>query len=141
MLHPSPGLRILVVDDDRIIRQLVERVLSQAWEGVHIVKAVDGQQGLELLRLGGFDLIVTDMRMPRLTGVEMLKAARCAQIDIPAVVLSSSEVAGEDASALGAFAHLPKHGLLRLPAVAAKLLTLRADEAHADREHRVTCAA
>jgi len=95
------------------------------------VQAVDGQNGLELLRLGGFDLIVTDLRMPRLTGIEMVKAARRAQINIPAVVLSSADVAKEDAGSLGAFAHLPKHDMLRLPAVAGELLTPRVNEANA----------
>jgi DNA-binding NtrC family response regulator len=63
--------RILVVDDELGIRCLLEDVLSS--EGFEVSMARDGQESLDQLEVNSFDLIITDIKMPRLDGIEMLK--------------------------------------------------------------------
>jgi CheY-like chemotaxis protein len=63
--------RVLVVDDDSGVRKVVTRALQEA--GYAVLGASDGIQALELLEHDGsdFDLVLTDMRMPRLGGLEL----------------------------------------------------------------------
>lgn len=66
--------RILVVDDSITVRE-VERQLLQR-RGYHVEVAVDGKDGYNALRAGVFDLLVTDVDMPRMTGIELIRALR-----------------------------------------------------------------
>jgi YesN/AraC family two-component response regulator len=71
--------RILVVDDDNHIRELMKESLEMRMEGVEIVTAKDGLEGLSIFRKdekGGFDCVITDFQMPRLNGVLMIEAIR-----------------------------------------------------------------
>ena len=63
--------RILVVDDSITVRE-VERKLLQN-RGYEVEVAVDGVDGLNAARLGGYDLIITDVDMPRMTGIELVR--------------------------------------------------------------------
>jgi len=63
----APDPRVLVIDDDDDLRALVVRVVKQAGYGVDAVS--DGQAGLDRLAEQGYDLIVCDLRMPRMDGV------------------------------------------------------------------------
>jgi diguanylate cyclase (GGDEF)-like protein len=65
--------RILVVDDEDIVRVLLKEILVE--QGYDVTEAADGNQALELLGKKGFDLIITDMVMPGMNGVELLQAA------------------------------------------------------------------
>ncbi|MCA1755532.1 MAG: response regulator [Spirochaeta sp.] len=66
--------RVLVVDDSSAIRESVSYVLDQAGYGV--VQAGDGLEGLEKLKEGGLDLIVTDVNMPNLDGIGLVRKVR-----------------------------------------------------------------
>jgi len=66
--------KVLVVDDSSAIRESVSYVLDQAGYGV--VQAGDGLEGLEKLKEGGFDLIVTDVNMPNLDGIGLVRKVR-----------------------------------------------------------------
>jgi DNA-binding response OmpR family regulator len=66
--------KILVVEDNRDARDLIESILRL--ERFDVVHAEDGQQGLEQARTESPDLIITDLSMPRLPGVEMIKKLR-----------------------------------------------------------------
>lgn len=66
----SAAARILVVDDEPTILSLVRRVLVRA--GYHVDTAVDGHQALELLRQHRYDLLLSDVYMPGLSGMELL---------------------------------------------------------------------
>lgn len=66
--------RILVIDDDRSARMLLERVLTRAGHQVLLVDTAG--EGLEALRQGGFDLLVTDKNLPDVDGLELLRRAR-----------------------------------------------------------------
>jgi two-component system cell cycle response regulator CpdR len=67
--------KLLIVEDDESVRTLAARALERA--GHTVAVAVDGAQGLALIRaaLGGYDLVVSDIRMPEMDGIEMAKAA------------------------------------------------------------------
>jgi CheY-like chemotaxis protein len=68
--------KILVVDDERGIRYLLSDALSDAGFEVSIAK--DGQESLDQLEKNRFDLVITDINMPRLDGIEMLKHMKLA---------------------------------------------------------------
>ncbi len=68
------GKKILVVDDSAVIRQVEESVLGKA--GYDIVSATGGRDGLAKLEVGSFNLILTDLNMPDLDGVSLIKQVR-----------------------------------------------------------------
>jgi DNA-binding NtrC family response regulator len=63
--------KIMVVDDESSIRMLLDDALSS--EGFEVSLAKDGQECLEQMERGDFDLVITDLNMPRLDGIEMLR--------------------------------------------------------------------
>jgi len=65
---------ILVADDDPGLRESLERTLAR--EGYRVVVASDGQAALERLQGGGVDLVLTDLKMPGLSGIERLSITR-----------------------------------------------------------------
>ena len=90
--------RILLVDDNADLRDHVSRLLRPHWD---VTTAIDGEHALELARQQQFDLVLTDMMMPRLDGFGLITALRADERsrDIPIVVLSAR--AGEEASIEG----------------------------------------
>lgn len=102
--------RILVVDDSITVRE-VERQLLQR-RGYHVEVAVDGREGLNALKAGKFDLLVTDVDMPRMTGIELIRALRKESRfgELPVIIVSYKDreedrLAGLEA---GANAYLTK---------------------------------
>jgi DNA-binding response OmpR family regulator len=76
--------RILVVDDDRDTRQLSVDVLIGSGYDVEGVK--DGAAGWEALQVNNYDLVVTDNKMPRMTGIEMIAKLRSARMEVPVIM-------------------------------------------------------
>jgi two-component system chemotaxis response regulator CheY len=66
--------RILAVDDSASMRNMVRMTLSAA--GFDVVQAEDGAVALELARTSPFDLVLADLNMPRMNGVELIRALR-----------------------------------------------------------------
>lgn len=126
MTETQRQFSMLVVDDDAIYRDLIEESLKNAFPGVFISSANDGAEGVDRCQAQTFDLIVSDFKMPRLTGMEMLACIRRAQIHTPAIVASSSDLPAGNLTDVGAFLFLPKHELHLLPDLAARLLGSRA---------------
>ncbi|MCX5070663.1 SpoIIE family protein phosphatase [Micromonospora lupini] len=95
----APAGRILVVDDNVDLREHVTRLLSPIWE---VVTASDGQAALTLARDGGFDLVLTDVMMPRLDGFGLVGALRTdpRTRDVPIVLLSARAGAAEAVAGL-----------------------------------------
>jgi len=81
--------KILVVDDSPSVRQQVGIALTQAGYGV--VEAVDGQDGLSKAGGGGISLVISDVNMPRLNGIEMVEKmkADAKLAPLPIVMLTS----------------------------------------------------
>ncbi len=63
---------MLIVDDDETVRRLVARILN----GCDVRSAADGVEGLECVRRESFDLVILDLAMPRMGGLELLQLAR-----------------------------------------------------------------
>lgn len=70
----SPGANILVVDDEGAIRYSISRTLQRV--GYQVSQAANGEQALESLQQDSFDVVLADIRMPGLTGTEMLRRIR-----------------------------------------------------------------
>jgi two-component system chemotaxis response regulator CheY len=89
MHAPRPEDRILLVEDDAEFADLYRMALSMG--GYAVDTARDGVEGLDMARRSPPALVVTDMRMPRMTGIELLRALRAdpATSCLPAVVLSN----------------------------------------------------
>ena len=82
--QPNPPKHILVVDDDNDIRQLTVDVL--AGSGYDVSAAKDGAAGWEALQAGSYDLIITDNKMPKVTGIEMIENLRAAHMTVPVIM-------------------------------------------------------
>jgi len=79
-------LNILVVDDDIFIRKIVEDRLKM--EGYTVTTAEDGEVGWEKFLESTYQLIITDINMPKIDGIELLNKILATKIKIPAVVMS-----------------------------------------------------
>ncbi len=100
--------RVLVVDDEEGIRSFIGEVLED--EGHTVFLARDGVQAAQLLDRGAYHLLITDMKMPRMGGMELLRKARSEHPEMEAIVLTAHgtvETAVE-AMKLGAFDYLAK---------------------------------
>ncbi|MFG1868092.1 SpoIIE family protein phosphatase [Micromonospora arborensis] len=97
----APAGRILVVDDNADLREHVTRLLSPTWE---VVTASDGLVALPLAREGGFDLVLTDVMMPRLDGFGLVSALRAdpRTRHVPIVLLSARAGSAEAVAGLSA---------------------------------------
>jgi len=82
-----PTRRILVVDDEADRRQLSVDVLVSA--NFEVDTAVDGADGWESLRAKHFDLVITDNKMPRMTGIEMIEKLRYTRLPLPVIMATS----------------------------------------------------
>ncbi len=83
----STGKRILLVEDDRFLRRACEASLRQ--RGYTVTTAGDGEEGLRLARTERPDLVLLDMLMPKLSGLDALRAMRERGLAMPAVLLSA----------------------------------------------------
>jgi DNA-binding response OmpR family regulator len=68
------GVSILVVDDEKLLRDLLVKILTK--EGYAVETAVDGEDALDKLRQNEYHLMVSDIKMPRLNGFELLKEVK-----------------------------------------------------------------
>ncbi len=83
------GCHLLLVDDERAVRRFASRVLQQDGHIVH--EAADGAEALELIEKKAVpvELVVSDIIMPRLNGVELMKAIAATRPDIPVILMSA----------------------------------------------------
>ena len=68
---PRPGGKILIIDDDRVVLNLLERILSRA--DYQVSTNVDSRLGLQQALQGGFNLVITDLRMAEIDGLELAR--------------------------------------------------------------------
>jgi len=80
--------RILVVEDEPLIRQLLQTALSGRGHTVDVT--ADGEEGLRQARQGGHDVLITDYRMPKMTGLQLIAAVRSSKLKIATILMSSN---------------------------------------------------
>ena len=86
---PPPSDRkpaILVIDDEEAMRSLMSRILQRA--GFEVVAAADGREALERFRQRHIDAVVTDMVMPNMDGIEVIRALLAERPGLPIVAVS-----------------------------------------------------
>ncbi len=100
--------RILIVEDRDSLRRMLEAALGQ--EGYDVAAAADGQSGIRLLAARPFDFVLTDLKLPDVSGLRVLEASRAAQPRVPVVVLTGYGTVGAavEAMKLGAYDFLEK---------------------------------
>ncbi len=130
---PSPETplqpRVLVVDDDPGVRATLERALHD--DGFEIETAASGEEALRMLGTNIFDLVLLDLDLPGLSGLEVLELAPGLQADAPFIILTGHGTVGTavEAIKLGAFDYI-----LKPPSLAEIRLSM--ERALADRDRR-----
>src|ERR1051326_1525818 len=84
--------RILVIDDDPAVRMTIKLVLERDGHAVEL--ATDGLAGMKAIKAGGIDLLIVDIFMPGMDGIETIREVRNHQPDLPAIVISGTSLAG-----------------------------------------------
>jgi response regulator RpfG family c-di-GMP phosphodiesterase len=82
----SEAARILVVDDERVIREILAEFLALEGFSVHTVE--DGEKALTELRLRPYDLLITDLKMPRLSGLQLLERIEAERLGVLTVLMT-----------------------------------------------------
>ena len=109
--------RVLVVDDEASIRELLQKTLALAEYDVDT--APDGRAALERLRLGNYDLLIADLKMPGMDGLTLIREAKRLKTDLPVIIITgfSTESSAIEAVNLGVAGYLTKP--FRVPQVLA----------------------
>lgn len=102
-------LVVLVVEDDEFLRGAVERMLSR--ENFRVLVAPDGEAALEVVQANSIDVVVTDVRMPRCGGVDLMKRLRLLNPESPKVIFMTG-FAGAQSDELES---LEDHSILAKP--------------------------
>lgn len=99
---------ILVVEDDGEMRSLLHKVLSR--EGYQVGLASDGLEALEKLGENRWSLVISDWKMPRMDGLELLRRIRRTRASVPVILITAfgDRDNGQEALGLGASAYLDK---------------------------------
>ncbi|GAB4344271.1 MAG: hypothetical protein Kow0099_23570 [Candidatus Abyssubacteria bacterium] len=122
---------ILLVDDDLEFRKAMKRTFERS--GYDITVAADGQEALDLLDTQDFDLIITDLRMPNVNGIQLMEEIRKRKINVPVIFITAfGEVESYmDLMNMGAFDYINK------PVKGQDILTVarKALESYGDSRH------
>lgn len=99
---------ILIIDDEKAIRKALTEILSS--EGYKIEEAGDGEEGLKKFREKLYDVVLCDIKMPKLDGIEFLQKANEANADVPVIMISGhgNIETAVDAVKKGAFDYISK---------------------------------
>jgi EAL domain-containing protein (putative c-di-GMP-specific phosphodiesterase class I) len=126
-----PRARVLLVDDDDVLARSYARMLAQ--EGYDVEMRFDGEAAVEAVRRDAYDVVLSDIDMPRLGGLALLERIRAHDLDIPVVLITGAPSLETAMAAIehGALRYLPK------PVDSARLRAITAD---AVRLHRLALA-
>ncbi|MHC4660981.1 MAG: sigma-54-dependent transcriptional regulator [Planctomycetota bacterium] len=100
--------RVLVIDDKDLMRESLSDTLEGA--GHEVVACASGEEGVDALRKGHFDLLITDLKMPKMSGIDVVKAVKEIDPDMPAVVITAYATVATAVAAMkeGAFDYIQK---------------------------------
>jgi len=96
----GPNSRVLVVDDDKAVRESLRRSLE--FNGYEVALASDGAEALAVIAATAPDVVIMDVMMPRLNGIEATRALRSAGNDVPILVLTARDAVGDRVEGLDA---------------------------------------
>jgi two-component system response regulator MprA len=102
-MSPTPDAtkpRVLVVDDDKAVRESLRRSLE--FNGYDVALATDGAEALAGIGATDPDVVIMDVMMPRLDGIEATRALRSARNDVPILVLTARDAVGDRVDGLDA---------------------------------------
>jgi two-component system response regulator PilR (NtrC family) len=100
--------KILVVDDEQSLREVLSIMLKRT--GYAVTSVADGEEAIELLNRDIFDLVITDLRMPKIDGLEVLRAAKSASPETVVLIITAFASADSAVEAMkqGAYDYLTK---------------------------------
>ena len=105
---PQGTHNLLIVDDEAVIREGMRRILST--DGYHVETSASGRQAIEKIQEQDFDVVITDLKMPGMDGIEVLKTIRILQPEVPVIIITgySTVDTAVDAMKNGAFDYIAK---------------------------------
>ena len=77
---------LLVVDDEAVIREGMRRILAA--QGYHVETSASGRTAIEKIQEQDFDVVITDLKMPGMDGIEVLKTIRILQPEVPVIIIT-----------------------------------------------------
>jgi DNA-binding NtrC family response regulator len=104
----GPKAKILVIDDEMVVLNSCRKILSA--EGYELQTVRTGVEGLERLSREKFDLVLTDLMMPEMSGIEVLKRIKLLDQDLVTIMMTgySTVQTAVEAMKLGAYDYIPK---------------------------------
>jgi len=80
--------KILIIEDEAAIRRVLSKIISEESDSYHVEEAEDGLLGIEMIKNNDYDLVLCDIKMPKMDGVEVLEKAKKIKPEIPIVMIS-----------------------------------------------------
>ena len=94
----SPSATLLLIDDDQVVRASLAAYLEDS--GFTVLQAANGLQGLEVFEREQPDLVICDLRMPQVDGLELIRRINALQVETPVIVVSGAGVMSDAVEAL-----------------------------------------
>jgi len=89
---------LLIIDDDDVVRASLAAYLEDS--GFHVLQAANGMQGLDVFQTQSPDLVICDLRMPQIDGLELIRRISALQVETPVIVVSGAGVMSDAVEAL-----------------------------------------
>ncbi|WP_397446986.1 sigma-54-dependent transcriptional regulator [Polaribacter sp. R77954] len=80
--------KILIIEDEAAIRRVLTKIISEENDSYHVEQAEDGLVGIEMIKNNDYDLVLCDIKMPKMDGVEVLEKAKKIKPEVPIVMIS-----------------------------------------------------
>ena len=80
--------KILIIEDEAAIRRVLTKIISEENNAYDVEEAEDGLKGIELIKNNDYDLVLCDIKMPKMDGVEVLEKAKKIKPEVPIVMIS-----------------------------------------------------
>ena len=80
--------RILIIEDEAAIRRVLKKIISEESSSYEVFEAADGMEGIELIKENDYDLVLCDIKMPKMDGVEVLQYGKRLKPELPFLMIS-----------------------------------------------------
>ena len=81
-------VKILIIEDEEPIRRVLHKILTDEDSSYKVDQAIDGKEGLKKINNNAYDLVLCDIKMPKLDGLEVLKRSRKLEYHLPFIMIS-----------------------------------------------------